>query len=158
VTSPVPYEVPAGFHRGDVDGGQVRLNYWRRGQGQPLLVLHGVTAWGLDWARFARRVEGQVDCVLLDQRVHGYSDKPAGGYSYAQMAEDAWQVIDRLGLHQPLVLGHSMGGGVALALAAAHPGTVDRLLLVDPAIRVDVPPDPAGRRPPAPRAARGGNM
>ena len=135
---PFPYTVPDGFRRGDIDTGEVRLTYWRRGAGHPLVVLHGVTDWGLDWARFARRVEGQLDCVLLDQRGHGYSDKPERGYGNPQMADDAWRVVQRLGLERPAVMGHSMGGGVALTLAATHAEAIDRLLLVDPAIWLDV--------------------
>ena len=144
---PFPYYIPAGFQRGDVDTGEVRVNYWRRGAGRPLLVLHGVTDWGLDWARFARRVDVRLDCILLDQRGHGYSDKPAQGYGNAAFAADAWAVIRHLGLERPAVLGHSMGGGVALALAAAHPEAIDRLLLVDPAVWLDAA---AGARPRAP--------
>jgi pimeloyl-ACP methyl ester carboxylesterase len=131
-----PFAVPAGFARGDVDTGSVRLTYWRHGQGRPLLVLHGRSDWGLDWARFARRVGSDVDCVLLDQRGHGYSDKPYDGYTHARMAEDAAAVARRLGLERPAVLGHSMGGGVALALAAGLPGEIDRLLLIEPSVRV----------------------
>ena len=134
---PFPFNVPAGFQRGDVDTGDVRLTYWRRGAGRPLVVLHGVTDWGLDWARFARRVEGQLDCILVDQRGHGYSDKPERGYTNPQMAEDAWRVVQHLDLERPAVMGHSMGGGVALTLAAAHPDAIDRLLLVDPAVWLD---------------------
>lgn len=137
----VDFRPPDRFRRGQVEAGGLRLNYWRRGRGRPLLVLHGVTDWGLDWARFARRVEDQLDCVLLDQRGHGYSDKPERGYSYADFAQDAWQVVEQLGLQRPAVLGHSMGGGVALALAAEHGPHLDRLLLVDPAIRLVVPDD-----------------
>jgi pimeloyl-ACP methyl ester carboxylesterase len=148
--TPLRYQFPEGFTRGDVDAAGIRLNYWRRGSGRPLLVLHGVTDWGLDWARFARRVEDRLDCILLDQRGHGFSDKPADAYTYADFAADAWHVIQRLELERPAVLGHSMGGGVALALAAAHPDAIDRLLLVDPAIRVAVPDDgPARPRPTA---------
>jgi pimeloyl-ACP methyl ester carboxylesterase len=131
-----PFAAPAGFTRGDVDTGSVRLTYWRHGQGRPLLVLHGRSDWGLDWARFARRVGGDVDCVLLDQRGHGYSDKPYDGYTHARMAEDAAAVVRRLGLERPAVLGHSMGGGAALALAAGLQDEIDRLLLVDPSVRV----------------------
>jgi pimeloyl-ACP methyl ester carboxylesterase len=133
-----------------VDAGGVRITYWRHGRGAPLVALHGVTDWGLDWARFARRAGDTLDCVLIDQRGHGYSDKPAEGYAYADFAADARHVIRHLGLDRPAVLGHSMGGGVALALAATYPETVGRLLLVDPAIRLGAEggqrPDVAARR------------
>jgi hypothetical protein len=64
---PAGYDVPAGFEQGDVQAGDVRLHYWRHGRrtAPQLLVLHGVTDWGLDWARFARRVGDQLDCILL---------------------------------------------------------------------------------------------
>ncbi len=139
--APPGFTPPADFAPGDVPGsdGGPRLRYWRHGRGRPLLILHGVTDGGLDWAGFARRVGEVCSCVLLDQRGHGYSGKPDAGYRYADLAADAWRVIEALGLERPAVLGHSMGGGVALALAAAHPQEIDRLLLVDPAIRLDAP-------------------
>jgi pimeloyl-ACP methyl ester carboxylesterase len=134
---PAGYEVPAAFEQGDVQAGDVRLHYWRHGRrGAPqLLVLHGVTDWGLDWARFARRVGDRLDCILLDQRGHGLSDKPEHGYSATEMAGDAVAVIHSLGLGRPAVMGHSMGGSVGLALGALHPDAIGRLLLLDPAIR-----------------------
>ena len=151
--APGGFAPPADFTPGDVAGGAgaPRLHYWRHGRGRPLLVLHGVTDWGLDWAGFARRVGDACDCVLLDQRGHGYSEKPATGYAYADLAADAWRAVEALRLDRPIVLGHSMGGGVALALAASHPREIDRLLLVDPAIRLDTPAAAAGGPPAAPR-------
>jgi pimeloyl-ACP methyl ester carboxylesterase len=152
--APPGFVPPADFVPGDVPGrdGAPRLHYWRHGRGRPLLVLHGVTDWGLDWASFARRVGDVCACVLLDQRGHGYSEKPDAGYGYADLAADAWRVIEALGLERPAVLGHSMGGGVALALAAAHPQEIDRLLLIDPAIRLDTPETgDAGGEPARPR-------
>jgi pimeloyl-ACP methyl ester carboxylesterase len=153
----IPFQPPSGFARGDVDTGGIRLHFWRRGRGQPLLVLHGITDWGLDWARFARKVDDVFDCILLDQRGHGYSDKPAEGYGYQDLAADAWGVIERLGLQRPAVLGHSLGGGVALHLAASHPQAIDRLVLVDPALRL-LAPGEAPRPAPQPTAARNAGL
>lgn len=116
----------------DRDG--VRLVYEERGSGGTPMVF--VPGGSCDWWSFHEQLDhfgatGRV--VSLDLRGHGQSDKPEQDYSIEGYVDDVAWVIERLGLDRPVVVGHSMGGAIALQLAADHPGLARALVLVDPA-------------------------
>jgi pimeloyl-ACP methyl ester carboxylesterase len=71
-------------------------------------------------------------CLSLNLRGHGESDKPQQDYTMAGYADDVAWVIYQLGLDRPIVVGHSMGGAIALQLAAEHPDVLRAIVLVDP--------------------------
>jgi pimeloyl-ACP methyl ester carboxylesterase len=103
------------------------------GSGPPLLVLHGLFGSSTNWRSVAHHLatgslSHTVHCV--DLRNHGASPW-ADSMDYVEMADDVLQLMDRLNLDQPAVLGHSMGGKTAMALALRHPQRVSRLLVVD---------------------------
>lgn len=114
----------------------VRLVYDIRGpEGNadppPFLFLHG---WTCDRTAFEPQLEyfgRRHKVVALDQRGHGESDQPSGPYSPELLADDAAWVIDQLDLDNPVVIGHSMGGCVALSLAVQHPSVPTAIVLVD---------------------------
>lgn len=85
--------------------------------GPPIFCLHGLSSNSLFWARLAQRLP-ERRLVALDQRSHGLSDRPESGYDFADLVADARHAIAELRLEQPVVLGHSWGAAVALALAA----------------------------------------
>ena len=100
------------------------------GDGPPLLILHGLFGSGSNWRRIARELAGSHRVISVDLRNHGASPW-ADSMNYLQMAGDVRMLIGHLGLSQPSVLGHSMGGKVAMALALMYPHHVDRLVVVD---------------------------
>lgn len=108
----------------------LKLAFETVGSGPPLLVLHGLFGSSSNWRAFARQLAATHTVHSVDLRNHGASPW-ADSMGYAEMAEDVLQVIDRLGLKQPAVLGHSMGGKTAMALALHHPERVGRLLVID---------------------------
>lgn len=128
-------------YRGNfVYANDIRIHYYRTtppGGKQALLLLHGLTDNGLCWARVAEALEDTYDIVMPDARGHGLSDRPAGGYSLKDRAADVAGLIDALGLNQPLLVGHSLGGETALASAALYPNKVRALILEDPALFPD---------------------
>jgi pimeloyl-ACP methyl ester carboxylesterase len=69
--------------------------------------------------------------VALDQRGHGETDKPDGGYDFATVAGDLHRFIDALGISRPVLVGHSWGGDVALEYTAVHPSVPRGLCLID---------------------------
>jgi pimeloyl-ACP methyl ester carboxylesterase len=69
--------------------------------------------------------------VSVDLRGHGESDKPSGPYPIAAYADDLAYLIEQLGLGKVAAVGHSMGGMIALQLAAAHPDCVAAIVMVD---------------------------
>jgi pimeloyl-ACP methyl ester carboxylesterase len=108
----------------------VRIHWEQQGDaGDPLLLLMGLGCPSDLWERqtpaFARRHR----TILVDNRGMGRSDKVAGPYSTAQMAEDALAVLDAAGVARAHVLGLSMGGMIAQELALAHPERVGALAL-----------------------------
>jgi pimeloyl-ACP methyl ester carboxylesterase len=113
----------------------VNITYDDLGAGDPALVfIHG---WCCDRSYFAPQVDhfsASHRVVAVDQRGHGKTP-PAddGDYSVAAFAGDAAELIRTLGLDRPVVVGHSLGGVVALALAASQPDLVRGVVMVDPA-------------------------
>jgi len=100
------------------------------GSGAPLLLLHGLFGSSSNWRGVARQLAASHAVHSLDLRNHGASPW-ADSMDYAAMADDVLQLMDRLGLKQSAVLGHSMGGKTAMALALRHPQRVSRLIVVD---------------------------
>ena len=107
----------------------VRIAWERRGEGAPLLLVHGLgyARWG--WEPIVDGLAATHEVVLFDNRGIGESDAPAGPYSTRVLAEDAAAVLDAAGHERAHVLGTSLGGMVALQLALDRPERVDRLIL-----------------------------
>ncbi|HWN21894.1 MAG TPA: alpha/beta hydrolase [Gaiellaceae bacterium] len=108
-------------------------------RGAPALVcLHGVTSHGRHFAKLAERLACRFHVVALDQRGHGDSiwEPP---WSLEQYVEDTLAALSSVGLAgSPCTwIGHSFGGRVAYELAVTAPELVERLVLLDPAIRID---------------------
>jgi esterase len=96
----------------------------------PLVVLHGLLGALDNWQSFARGQEGQRTVLAIDLRNHGASPFVAG-MSYREMVADIIVLLDELGIAHCDLMGHSMGGKVAMLLALQYPARVQRLLVVD---------------------------
>lgn len=112
------------------DAGPLAAWEWP-GDGADTLLLHGVGNYGRYWDAFADSVAGRLRLVAPDARGHGDSARPADGYGSADFVRDAVAVLDAHAMPQAVVVGHSMGGFHALALALTHPERVRRLVVVD---------------------------
>ena len=127
----------------DVDG--IRAWEWP-GEEPAALLLHGIGNYGRYWDLFADAIAGRMRLVAPDARGHGDSPKPADGYEPARFVADAVAVMNASALARPVVVGHSMGGFHATALALAHPERVRALVLVDVGPRVERAGDSRARR------------
>jgi pimeloyl-ACP methyl ester carboxylesterase len=109
----------------------LRLRYAERGpaEGEPILFLHGYTDSSLSFSQILPRLPARFRALALDQRGHGDSERPAGGYRMADFAADAVGFLDALGLARTTLVGHCMGGFVAQCVAIEHPERVERLVL-----------------------------
>ena len=105
------------------------LHVSAHGAGPPVVVLHGLFGHGGNWAAIARRLAASHRVLLVDLRNHGASPHHPR-MDYPAMAEDVAAVIDAAG-GSAAVIGHSMGGKVAMTLALDSPGRVLRLVAVD---------------------------
>jgi pimeloyl-ACP methyl ester carboxylesterase len=124
----------------------VRLCFEEAGSGTPpLLFVHG---WTCDHTFFAPQFEhfGRAHRVIaVDLRGHGASDKPEQEYTMAALADDVRWLCEQLDVQKPIVIGHSMGGLIALVLAARYPDlpaaivTLDSLIVPTAEVREMVP-------------------
>ena len=108
----------------------VELAVEEAGVGPPVVVMHGLFGSSTNWRRIARALSDRHRVLSVDLRNHGRSPW-AATMSYREMTEDVVGLLDSLGLQKADVLGHSMGGKVAMALALTESQRVGRLIVVD---------------------------
>ena len=98
--------------------------------GPPILLLHGLFGTAKNLGQIARALALRARVISLDLRNHG--DSPhAAAMDYGAMAEDVAETMAAAGLSQAAIIGHSMGGKVAMALALTQPALVARLVVMD---------------------------
>lgn len=108
----------------------MKLHHARRGDGEPLLLIQGMSGHHLHWGEpFMTLLERDFDCIAIDHRSTGLSPRTDEAFTLRDLAEDAVAVLDELALDSAHVLGISMGGMVAQELVLAHPERVRRLVL-----------------------------
>ncbi|MCS6932294.1 MAG: alpha/beta fold hydrolase [Acetobacteraceae bacterium] len=112
----------------------MRLACTTMGEGPPVVFLHGLFGQGRNFAAIARPLAARARVLLPDLRNHG-SSSHAPGMAYPDMAADVAETMEAEGVAEAAVIGHSMGGKVAMALALAQPARVSRLLISDIAPR-----------------------
>lgn len=118
--------------------GDIKIHYEIEGQGDNLLLIHGVTSFIGNW-RFVRpHLSKHFHLVLPDLRGHGQSDKPLTHYSVEMFAQDMIGLLDELGIERCIVAGHSLGGFISQQVTLDAPKRVRALILICTAPRVDV--------------------
>lgn len=101
------------------------------GEGQPVLLLHGLAGRGNEWRNTASWLTQHGHIFALDQRGHGMSDINLSDYSRDTYVNDVIAVIEKLGLQNTLLIGQSMGAQNAFLAAAHRPDLVARLIVVE---------------------------
>jgi esterase len=96
----------------------------------PLIILHGFFASSRNWRQIAEKLAARFHVYLLDLRNHGSSPHHPV-MDYPSMADDLLQFMDAQGLSASSLLGHSMGGKVAMWFALNHPERMDKLIVAD---------------------------
>ncbi|RYY47463.1 MAG: alpha/beta fold hydrolase [Sphingomonadales bacterium] len=136
--------IPAEGQRAQVAG--VDFHYVDLGprEAPAIVMIHGILSnWRIFTYALAPALARDHRVVVIDRPGWGYSRLTGGRLDIAGQAEAIAALIDRLGLEKPLVVGHSMGGAVSLALALAHPGKVRALALIAPYTQpIERPPEP----------------
>jgi pimeloyl-ACP methyl ester carboxylesterase len=116
----------------EVEG--VRLHYVEAGKGDPVVLIHGWNGSTFSFRYTIPELARTHRVIAIDLLGFGYSARPArGDYSVTAQLRLVTGLMDRLGIERAAVVGHSMGGGIAMHLALSHPERVERLVLVDEA-------------------------
>ncbi len=106
------------------------LNYKEFGQGEPLIILHGLFGTLDNWQTIAKQLAEDYWVFIIDQRNHGKSPH-LDELSYPLMAEDLHAFMESQYIPKAHIMGHSMGGKTAMQFALSYPDMVDKLIVVD---------------------------
>lgn len=98
-------------------------------------MIHGIGSTGASWEAVIPALSNVVTPIALDLRGHGDSDRPERGYLYNDYIGDLDGVLEALGIEHPLLMGHSLGGIVALWWAARHPDRAAGIVIADSPLR-----------------------
>ena len=112
----------------------MKLNYREIGSGQPLIILHGLFGSSDNWQTQAKKFAVYFRVILVDLRNHGHSNWDPDT-SYHAMASDIIELIHALNLEKIILIGHSMGGKVAMLTTQLNPKLIDKLIVVDMGIK-----------------------
>jgi len=112
----------------------MKLHYQQLGEGQPLLIIHGLFGSSDNWRSMARYFSKYYQVISIDLRNHGQSPH-SDDQDFKLMAEDVVELCQSLAINKAHVMGHSLGGKVAMQFAEYAPELVDKLVVVDIAPR-----------------------
>ncbi len=116
----------------------MKLHYEVQGEGHPLIILHGLFGSIDNWRTQRENLSRSFAVYALDLRNHGASPH-SDVFTYAAMAEDLQEFLETQEISSAFVLGHSIAGRAAIDFALTHPERVDRLVVVDIALRAYSP-------------------
>ncbi|MES2389188.1 MAG: alpha/beta fold hydrolase [Bacteroidota bacterium] len=108
----------------------MELAFRTSGTGFPVVILHGVFGSGDNWLTVTKALAQHYTIYLPDQRNHGRSPQ-SGEFTYAAMAADLLEFFDKHNLQKAHLIGHSMGGKVAMLFAGLYPERIEKLIVVD---------------------------
>jgi len=116
----------------------ISMHYETHGEGQPLLLLHGLGSSLRDWEYQVNAFASRFLVITVDLRGHGRSDKPKGPYSIALFAEDMGAFLKKIAKEPAHVVGLSMGGAVAFHLALDYSHLLRSIVITNMSARIPV--------------------
>ena len=107
------------------------LNFKEFGAGKPIIIIHGLFGMLDNWQNIARRLANNFLVYTIDLPNHGTSPRIDGLFNYEIMAQSVLDFMEEQWIHQAHIIGHSMGGKVAMQIALNNPDAVNKLALID---------------------------
>lgn len=121
-----------------VDLSQIAMHYLSAGQGDPVVLLHGIPQTSHEWRGIIPHLSDKYFVLAPDLRGLGDTSRPHDGYDKKTIADDVWELVyGKLGFKRFFLVGHDWGGPVAFSLAAHHPEAVRGLAILDVTIPGD---------------------
>ena len=108
----------------------MKLHHRILGEGKPMIILHGLFGFSDNWQTHAKKLAEYYQVILVDLRNHGHSNW-SNEFSYELMAEDVHELCTELQLEEIILVGHSMGGKVAMHFAQKYESMLEKLVVVD---------------------------
>jgi pimeloyl-ACP methyl ester carboxylesterase len=108
----------------------MKLHYKQFGEGQPLVIMHGLFGMLDNWQTLGKQWAENYHVILVDNRNHGHSPH-APDFNYEVMVDDLAELVDDLFLDDLYIIGHSMGGKIAMKFAQTYPELVQKLVVAD---------------------------
>lgn len=108
----------------------MKLYCRQMGEGDPVVILHGLFGMSDNWLTIAKQLSTSHHCYILDMRNHGRSPK-SPDLNYNDMVEDVYEFLTDFGLRTVSFIGHSMGGLVAMKFAFEYSHRINKLVIVD---------------------------
>lgn len=116
----------------------MKLAYKQLGEGKPLVILHGLFGFSDNWQSHAKKLAEYFHVTLVDLRNHGHSEW-SNDFSYNLMVQDLHELFTDLQINKPILLGHSMGGKLAMHFDGQFPHSIEKLIVVDMGIKAYAP-------------------
>jgi pimeloyl-ACP methyl ester carboxylesterase len=110
-----------------------RVHCLKSGGGPPVVLLHGGASDSRDWLATMAALSGRFTFYAPDIVGYGQSERRAAGYYLSDFTDFAVELVDKLEIERPAVVGHSFGARVGLGLALLHPEKLSKLVLIDAA-------------------------
>lgn len=121
------------------------IHYRKLGEGKPVVLLHGFCETNQIWGVFANLLSQRCQLIIFDLPGFGESPLPETPFSIDKVGEIMWQALDSMGIRNPVLVGHSLGGYVALAMTHQRPEGVAGFSLFHSTAKADTPEKKANR-------------
>lgn len=108
----------------------MELNYKKIGEGEPLIILHGLFGSLDNWMTIAKTLGQHYEVFIIDARNHGFSPHD-DEFNYSVMADDLYEFLMQQMITEPIILGHSMGGKTAMQFTMNYPNYLSKLIVAD---------------------------
>lgn len=115
------------------NGVKLHCNISNPNVGSTILVIHGWAGSSKIWSRYISKIGKSVTIIAIDLKGFGDSSKPKSGYGLPTLAEEIYKAAKKLNVSEAIVVGHSMGGQVAMYMTVKHKSFVKGLVVVDSA-------------------------
>lgn len=123
-----------------INSNGTRLAYRELGQGtETMILLHGWVDRHERMLPLATQFSKRYRVIAMDVRGHGQSDKPVHDYQLPTLADDVAALCSQRGIRKPLIVGHSLGGTIAMEVAARHPGIPGAIVALEGVVLIPAP-------------------